>query len=341
MKQRWRTRAHLTAAVLALGAGLSSTPLPSASACMSMRASSSLHAPSLAVEEVLIVYDPASKTEHFVRQAVFRGDETPFGFIVPTPTRATVEPAPHVRFEVLERLFPFDRETSAPEQSADGRLGGPGGVSVLEKKRVGSFTAFVLAATDHDALSKWVKDNGLASDADTDAWLAHYVRAGFHFVALRYEPPKKKSEQSSVLRAETIRISFQTPAPYYPYLEPAREADGDRVLALWLVSTTPLVPVALERHGDTSAWVRPFAEGPSYGADVDGRLRRILSTDDGATLLPSDSVLVQTFEDQKRDRTGFGDVVFVPKTPRVLDEDAKTALAPLAAILDPALEAAP
>ena len=308
---------------------------------MSVRASSSLHAPSLAVEEVLIVYDPASKTEHFIREAVFRGDETPFGFIVPTPTRATVEPAPHILFAALERFFPFDAATSVPEYGTERRLGGAAGVDVLEKKRVGSFTAFVVSATDHDALSKWIKDNGFASDADTDAWLAHFVRLGFHFVALRYEPPKNKRERHAELRAETIRISFQTPAPYYPYVEPAREADGDRVLALWLVSTAPLVPVALERHGDASAWVRPFAEGPSYGADEAGRLRRILSNDDGGSLLPSGTFVVETFEDQKRDRRGFGDVVFVPKSPRTLDEEDKSALAPLAAILDPALEAAP
>lgn len=306
-----------------------------AEACGTLRSSGSAQAPSLVVEQVLIVWDRPKHREHFVRQVVFRGDSGRFGFVVPTPTVPEVAAAPGFSFTGLELDHPFDEETSVLPFSGAGRLGGSRSVEVLERKKVGSFTAFVLAATDSRALAKWMKDNDLASDDAMDAWLEHYVRAGFHFVALRFEPPKGAKRPSSELRAETLRVSFDTPAPYYPYFEPARPADADRVLALWLVSPEPLIPIALERRGSTRAWVRPFAEGPAYVPDRE-RLARRLTVGETA-LLPEGEVGVQTFEDQKRSRDGFGDVVFVPKTPHALDATERRALGPLLSVLDPEL----
>ncbi len=326
------------AAALSLGGLDGSTS--EALACGTLRGHDSTNAPSLSVEQVLIVYDAKAKTEHFIRQIVFRSGKERFGFVVPTPARAEVEAVPDFHFSAVSRQFPFDPKSQGFGGEREGRLGGAGGVKVLEKKRVGSFTAFVLAASDREALSTWMKDNALESDAATDAWLAHYVDLGFHFVAFRFEPPKK-AEDDGKLHAETIRVSFPTPAPCYPYLEPARPAPAagepapERVLALWLVSNEPLVPVALA----DGAWVRPFQEGPRYDGAVDDALKRRVGKL-VAPLLPEGPWVVQTFEDQKRARTGFGDVVFVPEKPRALDADAKKALAPLLALLDPKLQVA-
>ena len=46
-------------------------------------------------------------------------------------------------------------------------------MTVLSKERVGSFTAFVLAATDSAALERWLKDNQLVVPPETRAWLDH------------------------------------------------------------------------------------------------------------------------------------------------------------------------
>ena len=46
--------------------------------------------PSLAYEQVLLVHDPATEQEHFIRSVTFRTEDHPFGFIVPTPSRPTV-----------------------------------------------------------------------------------------------------------------------------------------------------------------------------------------------------------------------------------------------------------
>ena len=37
-------------------------------------------------ESAVIVWDPATKTEHFIRRATFHGKAGDFGFLVPTPS---------------------------------------------------------------------------------------------------------------------------------------------------------------------------------------------------------------------------------------------------------------
>jgi hypothetical protein len=49
--------------------------------------------------------------------------------------------------------------------------------------------------------------------------------------------------------------------------------------------------------------------------------------------------LVQVFEDQKRARKGFGDVLLVPEEPEVLDAAAAEKRRALLPVLDPGLEA--
>ena len=201
--------------------------------------------PSLAYEQTLIVFDAEQGKQHFIREITFRGTPSTFGFVVPAPTRPTVAAVKTSPFADLRDSFPFER----PEPRGRGLLrsigaGGTGatsssGVTVLEKRQVGSFTAFVLAASDRKALSKWLRDNGFTSTRQADAWLAKYVPLGFYYVAMRYRP-SADGASSDAVHAETMRISFDTPVPYYPYQEPASKAPQDdaepRLAELWLVS---------------------------------------------------------------------------------------------------------
>jgi len=213
---------------------------------------------------------------------------------------------------------------------------------VLEKVKVGSFTAFVLAADDEKALSKWLADNGLVSTPEADEWLAHYVRLKFYYVAMRLDPPKPSSDSArkpdQSVRGETIRISFSTPAPFYPYLEPRPPTNlpsADRLLELWFVASEPMTPVALAEQDGKRAWVRPLQPGLTH---VDAPLP--LSVALGAELsklLPEGPTSVQTFQDQKFSRVGFGDILFVPREKRARDDARRNALLPLVELLDPTL----
>lgn len=294
--------------------------------------------PSLAYEQTLLIHDPATEKEHFIREVAFDNASTSFGFVVPTPTRPEVAKVDRSPFEKLRTTFPFAIEPMAtggggpPGSRAAAAPGGAPPVQVLEVKQVGSFTAFVLKADDAAALQDWLRKNKLTSTKEADSWLAHYVAQKFFWVAMRYDGAKKGAPPRLV--SETVRISFGTPAPYYPYYEPdptpGHAPPPRRLMDLWVVSPEEVTPVAVLKDSTTRAWVRPLQEGHPWGAIPPDTLAPAL-----AALLPKGSLHVQTFQDQKVSRVGYGDILFAPKS-APLDAAARAEkLASIAAVLDP------
>ncbi|MBM4362241.1 MAG: DUF2330 domain-containing protein [Deltaproteobacteria bacterium] len=325
-----------------------------ARACGGFFMRSQMHKPSLAHEQVLLIHDADKSLEHFIRAVSFREATEPFGFVVPTPSRPDVEKVTESPFIHLGHEFRFDPPPKEEPRSegfgaGHGRLGGAAQVQVLETKAVGSFTAFVLAATDPSALTDWLTKNELTQTPESGAWLEHYVRLGFYFVALRYEPKPARADAGPPpaerpVKAETIRISFSTPFPFYPYLEPAPAAGapvggGDRVLDLWFAGARDVVPVALaERRGTPpgqAGWIRPLREGQRFDTAAEG-LTAVLPKE-LAPLVPAGVRVVQTFQDQKHARVGLGDILFVPRKETPLTPEQQKMAAPLLALLDTAL----
>ncbi len=339
--------------------------VPEASACGGFF-SRTASRPSLALERVLLIFDEAQSREHLIRQVTFRAGNETFGFVVPTPSRPEVASVKRAPFDALQTSYPFARPKydGVPGGRGKGQGFGSGhgrlGVRVLEKTKVGSFTAFVLAADDEEALSSWLKDNGLKSAPEAKRWLAHFVMMKFYFVAMRYEPPNKEdskadgktkaSDQGKVpssgvvrqppVKAETVRMSFSTPVPYYPYLEPPRPigvAKSERALELWLIARQPVVPVAVVSERGVTRWVQPMKEGAFYDGEPMRRRLAITLRGELEKLLPKGPVVMQTFQDQKSSRAGFDDVLFAPKKRRTLTAEQKTKLQSLLPILDPSL----
>ena len=308
--------------------------------------------PSLSREKVLLIHDSKTGRQHFVREVAFARASEPFGFVVPTPTRPEVEAVEVTPFTKLREQFPFTPPIIG--RGGGGKGGGSGsgygrgpGVTVLEQKQVGSFTAFVLAATDAGALAKWLDDNQLVSTPEADEWLAHYVALGFYYVAMRYDPsaadePEAGQALLKPVSAETMRISFDTPLPYYPYLEPdkpeaARAGLDPRLMELWYVGLREVEPLALYKpEGEAQGrWVQPLAAGEVYEARRE--IIEAMFEPELRELLPEGALVVQTFQDQKNVRSGFADIVFAPSSPMELTADQTEALMPMLALLDPAL----
>lgn len=291
-------------------------------------------------EQALIVHDPATSREHLFRQLVFSSATREFGFIVPTPTRPSVGKVDAALFQRLTAGFPFRPALAPPggwpEPARPDAGATPERVRVLEEQRVGNFKATMLSPDDEGALTRWLAKEKLASSKETNAWLAHYVRAKYFFVVLRYSPGENSGAQSGRTLSEVVRLSFDSPLPFFPYSEPALPTEQGRteprMLELTVIAPEPLVPVALLVAGGTSRWVRPFNEGYRYTAPRPEVLREALGS--GAELLSAAKPSVQRFVDQKRSRGGFGDVVLVPSTRRAFAEGALT---PLVSALDPSL----
>jgi hypothetical protein len=340
-------------AVLAASASLGS--LSDAHACaVFVPVDPALGQARLDLERVLIVYDEASSTEHFIREITVAKGAKRFGFVVPLPARPTLAKVEHDVFAGLAESFPAVPPSPAPppqsapfwrslSKSTEDRAVASAGVEVQATERIGSFTAVTLAATDTAALQTWLRENGLSSPPAHTAWLAHYVALGFTFVAFRFEAPAS-ADGDAELTSERVRLSFPSPAPFYPYLEPAREAErggaAPRTLAAWLLSTHTLRPLAAHvggsadhlslTHGNPWSSGLEYTGGPSLGPVLGPELVK---------LVESDNVKIHTFTDHKASRNGWGDIVFVPRqpTPTPFGADRKAALRPFLSILDPAL----
>lgn len=292
--------------------------------------------PALAYEQTLILHDGQKHREHFIREIVFRTSRQTFGFVVPTPTRpevARVATSPFPRLRALFRFESLGLGMGTGQGFGSGAGASRGKVKVLEVKKVGSFTAFVLSADDAGALADWLKKNQLVSSPEADVWLAHYVKMKFFYVAMRYDPPTNEETAVGRTTSETVRISFDSELAYYPYFEPdppgGRPPDDPRMLEVWYVADTKSVPVATRSGGKKLEWVRPFQEGLFYPKP---RENLTIALGDEAKLLPEGELVLQRFMDQKRSRVGFGDVVFVPAAP-----SKKPVAKSLASVLDPSL----
>lgn len=313
--------------------------------------------PAIDTEQVVIVHDAEKGREHFVREVRFANVKGKLGFIVPVPSNPEVaKEAPP--FEALGKAFPFQPPLPKPKLRAPGSKGGVDGsrgmagggigegggapeqppVEMLAAKKVGSFTAFTLTARDPAALTKWLTDNGLEAPPSHQKWLTHYVKLGFFFVAFRFDG----SDQDLV--AETVRISFDTAVPYYPYLEPFQEhsgrgGHGSRLLRSWVVTEAPVSPLAIRmgRGGMSNAArfspVTPWGVGNEYGdrAAITRALGPAL-----AKLLPKRAVL-QTYADTRASRNGYGDILFVPRTKVAATPEQKKKWEMLLPILEPTL----
>jgi hypothetical protein len=207
-------------------------------------------------QTVVIAWDAASKTEHFIRRASWKSDADDFGFLVPTPAQPELE-------EAGDDAFPFLAKLTAPEiirkpRPSEGCAGCAGGLSrsksatasapppqvvVLEEKTVAGFHAVVLEAKSAGALVGWLKEHGYAFSPEVEAWAKPYVDGGWKITALRVAKDDAAKAGKGV-SASSLRMSFKTERPLFPYREPDTSASAsalgatDRLLRIYFIGDT-------------------------------------------------------------------------------------------------------
>jgi hypothetical protein len=292
------------------------------------------HRVDVLAEQAVIVWDPASGTEHFIRRASFAADVPDFGFLVPTPKPPQLAEAADSIFEALDLaiqpevvrrtrwqveptilcLAPFLMTRGARETT----VGGPpqaAAVHVLEEKRVAGYDAAVLQADDAQALLGWLRDHGYDSRPELQAWLQPYVEKRWTITAFKIAA----GEGQERVRTQPVRMSFAAERPLFPYREPADQQlsrQGARELRVYLVS-----PGRMEGAvGGDRAWPAEVL----YAAprqDIIGLL-----TGSGAAA-PSGAWLT-AFHDRSNPRPAVDDLFFAPSAstakvvppPIVIDE---------------------
>jgi hypothetical protein len=191
-------------------------------------------------QSVIIIWDAASQTQHFIRQASFKSEADDFGFLIPSPSEPELSESGDAAFPHLVQLTaPEVRRASshgigcgcAASPSAnllDGGVCRAPPVTVLQEKTVAGFKAAVLQTASSTALVGWLKDNGYAFSPEIEAWAKPYVEGGWKITALKIEKGKD-GKNSRDVAASSLRMSFKTDRPLFPYREPDNKSSAEKI----------------------------------------------------------------------------------------------------------------
>ena len=224
-----------TVALLLVAASLVHPGTAARACCPAWRAGAMVR---IADQRILVAWDPATRMEHFVREARFAGTEAraeDFGFLVPSPAEPEIAEADGGVFDALARtsepkIVEVTRvrpqwsllgtlllsTKAAPESRAvDSMPMAPkSAVEVVKTARVAGYEAAVLRADDPELLGKWLAENGYQSRPELVEWSRPYVAAGWMITAFKYVGGADRVDVAAV------RMSFPTDAPLFPYRVP-------------------------------------------------------------------------------------------------------------------------
>jgi hypothetical protein len=182
-------------------------------------------------QSVIILWDAASQTEHFIRRASFKSEGEDFGFLIPSPSKPELAESGNEAFPTLQKLTEPDVVTQKRAAAGSGctcaaepgatfnAVGDKAEVRVLEEKLVAGFNAKVLEADTTEMLVQWLKENGYAYSPEVAAWAKPYVEQKWKITALKVAK-KKDDAKGKDVTASALRMSFKTDRPLFPYREP-------------------------------------------------------------------------------------------------------------------------
>lgn len=262
----------------------------------------------IAEESALIIWDAATKTQHFIRRAQFDTKAKDFGFLVPTPTRPSLSEVDDAVFGyLLDLTRPPVREVARQEIAKGGervmmaaKSAPPPAVIVLESVTVAGLDAVVLAANDAQALNRWLKDHGYASSPELAAWFKPYVASKWIMTAFKIAKGQSRAERAV---SSAVRMTFKAERPYFPYREPASDSKAPRALEVYFVSGERVEGRigAAGKWPGSALWAKPLEEGAR---------NELL----GRTKLPANAVPAKAwltrFLDSSAPRPGTDDLFF-------------------------------
>ncbi|MBC8143389.1 MAG: DUF2330 domain-containing protein, partial [Armatimonadetes bacterium] len=160
----------------------------------------------------------------FIRKADFDPAAKEFAFLVPTPGKPTLSLSDNELFRRLRTVMKEVVVTRKPRfvwGEPDGDVTGSvpktsaapaGSVRVESSQTIGGFNTVVLKASDTDSLVAWLQKHGYKPRPEMREWLEPYVRGGYFVTAFRVAAGNPA--------LSPVCMTFQTPAPFYPYREP-------------------------------------------------------------------------------------------------------------------------
>lgn len=236
-------RSHRLTAFL-IACSIVAPPAPAPACCPAWRLGQPVR---IADQQILVIWDPDTRTEHFIREAKFTAraagaDRRPegFGFLVPSPTVPEIAASDDSVFEhlndrikprieevtrwrthysLLWRLFALAAPATTSRTPTDGPPPPMASVEVMKTARVGGYDVAVLKASDPLALTEWLATNGFDSRPELTEWSRPYVDKGWMITAFKY------AADAAAIDVTAVRMSFETDTPLFPYRVPTDQID--------------------------------------------------------------------------------------------------------------------
>ncbi|MFJ3923442.1 DUF2330 domain-containing protein [Streptomyces sp. NPDC090022] len=205
-------------------------------------------------ETSVVQWDGA--TEQIVMRFTVNGNAARAAWIMPVPSRASVELADADMFDDLatavrperrtrHHFWPRGRDWPFTWGERDGFAGAApgaagGGVGVVGRERLGDFDVARLTATDPDALRTWLTANGFELPDRLAAEVRPYVDQKWEYVAVRLAPERQGTTLNGTL--EPLRIRFASDRLVYP-MRLSRLARTPQSLGLYVLADHRMEPV--------------------------------------------------------------------------------------------------
>lgn len=143
----------------------------------------------------IAIYDRANQKVGLIPQISFRGRPQDFCAVVPTPTVPKLNTVSNDVFYEVESLTYstwIDRGSGCLSsdvivQDSKTTTGSGNSVSVIQEQSVGIFDTVTLSASDPDALTKWLKDNGYQYSVQDKEILDFYIQKSWVFTAMKID----------------------------------------------------------------------------------------------------------------------------------------------------------
>ncbi|NXY95713.1 DUF2330 domain-containing protein [Streptomyces sp. BR123] len=198
------------------------------------------------------------RTEEIVMRFTVAGNARQAAWIMPVPTRASVELGDADLFRELTWLtrperkarhyfFPRSGDWPFSAGAGDGAaaeapaVGGDASVGVVGREQLGDFDVARLTATDPDALRQWLESNGFTMPDTLATEVKPYVDQKWEYVAVRLAPRKQGGVLYGTL--DPLRIRFDSERLVYP-MRLSRMAKTPQSLGLYVLAEHRMEPVS-------------------------------------------------------------------------------------------------
>ncbi|MFA6994754.1 MAG: DUF2330 domain-containing protein [Candidatus Paceibacterota bacterium] len=154
--------------------------------------------------------------EHLILSVEYEGNADDFGWIVPVPSKPTLDSVRKDIFDCVEGMIdkPYVEEYYPPVL---GNLEGIGSstnkyVNVIESKVMGDLKTEVIDTNDKQLFFDWLNKNGYQYPTAKIDILDHYIDNHWYFVLSKVNAVENNSN------TQPIKISFATPQIVYPMM---------------------------------------------------------------------------------------------------------------------------